>query len=166
MAYPGDLQNVDKDLFDRAWRVVQECGEEERHFNQLQSVYRGVASTWLLATFAAVGYLLFDKDGRLSHPGVSAVVCFAGAFGIGLIWNLDLNVYHRLLVAVFTEGHALEKHFTFLPKFRTNMFEVGRQAGNLDPIRKRLTRYYVGTASVPVLAGLFFAGWWLLRIYR
>lgn len=43
--------NSSKDLFDCVWKIVQECGEEERHFNQLQSVYRGIASSWLLATF-------------------------------------------------------------------------------------------------------------------
>jgi len=40
-----------KDLFELAWKIVQECGEEERHFNQLQSVYRGLVSTWITRRF-------------------------------------------------------------------------------------------------------------------
>src|SRR5690348_6386881 len=97
-------QLADADLFGRVWDIVKECGEEERHFNQLQSVYRGIASTWLLATLGAVGYLLFSKDTRGTDPRYihlfSSVICFLGACGIGLIWVLDLRVYHRLLVAV------------------------------------------------------------------
>jgi hypothetical protein len=106
-AFPNGLHVVNQELFNRIWSVVEECGEEERHFNNLQSVYRGIASTWLLATFGAVGFLLFNKDGELIHPGIAAAVCFAGTFGIVLIWKLDLDVYHRLLVAVFREGQSL-----------------------------------------------------------
>lgn len=161
-----DLPDKDKggtDLFARVWEIVKECGEEERHFNQLQSVYRGVASTWLLATFAAVGYMLFDKDGKLSHPGIAAMVCYAGAFGIILIWTLDLHVYHRLLVAVFREGLALEQEFPWLPRFRTNMANVGKKPGSTGPerVRRRLAWYYVGTEVVPVGAGTVFWGMFL-----
>jgi Na+/melibiose symporter-like transporter len=158
MAFPEDLETIKKDDFEKVWKIVEECGEEERHFNQLQSIYRGVASTWLLATFAAVGYLLFVKEGQPSHPGVAAVVCFAGAFGIALIWILDLHVYHRLLVAVFEEGRKLEGRFAFLPRFRTNMYNIGGEPGGGDRIRKRLAWYYVGTTSAPITAGIFLWG--------
>jgi len=157
MAFPQDLDAIKKDDFEKVWKIVQECGEEERHFNQLQSIYRGLASTWLLATFGAVGYLQFGKEGQQSHPEAAAAVCFAGAFGIALIWILDLDVYHRLLVAVFNEGRKLEGHFSFLPRFRTNMENIGRKPGS-DLIRKRLAWYYAGTTSAPVAAGIFSLG--------
>lgn len=95
-----------KDIFESVWKIVQECGEEERHFNTLQSVYRGVASSWLLATFGAVGYLMFDKDGHVAHTWLGAAVCIMGALGISLLWMLDLHIYHRLLVAAFEQGRA------------------------------------------------------------
>jgi hypothetical protein len=155
--FPEGLETVDKELFDRVWRVVEECGEAERHFNQLQSVYRGVASTWLLATFAGVGYLLYDKDGKVSHPGIAALICLAGFVGILLIWVLDLDVYHRLLVAVFREGLAVENYYTWLPKYRRNMHSVGRNANSSDPIRRRLAFYYVGTELGTFGAGTFCA---------
>jgi hypothetical protein len=157
-AFPNGLHVVNQELFNRIWSVVEECGEEERHFNNLQSVYRGIASTWLLATFGAVGFLLFNKDGELIHPGIAAAVCFAGTFGIVLIWKLDLDVYHRLLVAVFREGQSLEVEFPWLPRFRTNMVNIGRKPGDqtADLIRRRLAWYYVCTALVPMGAGTFF----------
>lgn len=165
--FPHELQAITaadptKDLFDRVWKIVQECGEEERHFNQLQSVYRGVASTWLLATLGAVGYLLFNKDTKVSDPHFgayffAAAICFLGAFGIGLTWVLDLRVYHRLLVAVFEEGRKLENQFAWLPRLRTNMYNIGRTRNSgRDPIRKLLAWYYVGTAGVPLLASDLF----------
>ena len=156
-------------LFDRVWSIVKECGEEERHFNQLQSVYRGIASTWLLATFAAVGYLLFSKDtqstGNQMRHLFSALICLLGAWGIGLIWPLDLKVYHRLLVAVFEEGRKLENEFDWLPRLRTNMYRIERkQNKSRDPIREMLAAYYVGTVTVCLFAFWVFVSWYLRKI--
>ena len=162
--FPSELKTLagassPTDIFERAWKIVQECGEEERHFNQLQSVYRGVASTWLLATFGAVGYVLFNKDVTISDPNwnshvVSAAICVLGATGICLIWILDLKVYHQLLMAVFEEGRKLETEFAWLPRFRTGMHGIGRGANKAGqfPIQKRLALYYV-----VMVGGLLFA---------
>jgi hypothetical protein len=161
--FPGGLVNVardDKDVFESVWKVIQECGEEERHFNQLQGIYRGLASTWILATLGAVGYLLFNKDTASVPPFqlylVAAAVCAVGATGVVLIWILDLKVYHRLLVAVFDQGLNLEDKFEWLPRFRTNMTESKR-----NPVRKRLAYYYVGTVGVPLIAACWFVGFFL-----
>lgn len=140
-----------KDIFESVWKIVQECGEEERHFNQLQSVYRGIASTWLLATFGAVGYLLFDKNGAVAHPRLAAMVCMLGTFGVALLWMLDLSVYHRLLVSAFDEGKALEDHFLWLPRIRTNMLTYTHSA-----VRRHLALYYLFTTLGPLLAGIGF----------
>ena len=53
-----NIDTVEKDTFDRVWRIVEEIGREERHFNDLQSRYRNMASVWLLATFSAVGFVI------------------------------------------------------------------------------------------------------------
>jgi len=159
MPFPDDLINFlttappaggvpNKDVFENVWKVVRECGEEERHFNQLQSVYRGIASTWLLATFAAVGYLLFDKEGRPAHPGVAGEVCLLGALGIVLLWLLDLKVYYCLLQAAFLEGLALEQYCPWLPRVRSGMVT---QTGN---VRLKLAGYYFLTAIVPLGVGV------------
>ncbi len=161
--YPSGLKKLagsppdPKTLFDIVWEVVKECGEEERHFNNLQSVYRGIASTWLLGTFGAVGYLLFNKDSGQSehHELLASLICLAGAFGVAMLWMLDLGVYHRLLVAVFEEGHELEKEFPWLPRFRTNMAVRPRQQE--DPVLRKLGYYYLGTIGVVLIAALWFA---------
>jgi hypothetical protein len=159
MPFPADLINFltavvpaggvqNKDVFENVWKVVTECGEEERHFNQLQSVYRGIASTWLLATFGAVGYLLYDKEGKLAHPGIAGGVCLLGACGIVLLWLLDLKVYYALLEAAFWEGQALEQYCPWLPRIRERMtLHAGR-------VRLKLAGYYFLTAIVPLCVGV------------
>jgi hypothetical protein len=170
LAPDGKNGAKNKDLFEGVWKIVQECGEEERHFNQLQSVYRGLASTWVLGTLGAVGYLMFGKESKVEHPELlAAVVCSVGALGISLIWVLDLKVYHRLLVAVFKEGKKLEDRFNWLPRFRTNMSEIDRPIGKdgtrqmtgRDPVRSKLAWYYVVTTLVPAAGAIFFLSWYL-----
>ena len=41
-----------------AWDVLKELGESERHFNNLETEYRKLASIWLLAGFAGIGFVL------------------------------------------------------------------------------------------------------------
>ncbi len=139
MPFPDDLDTFlsaapaaggvhNKDIFENVWKIVQECGEEERHFNTLQSVYRGVASSWLLATFGAVGFLLFGKDGDIAHPWMAAAICILGALGISLLWMLDLHIYQRLLVAAFEQGRVLEDKFAWLPQIRNTMRKYTKDA--------------------------------------
>jgi hypothetical protein len=40
---------------------VLECGEQERHFGNLQGIYRGLASTWLLAMCGGIGFILKEN---------------------------------------------------------------------------------------------------------
>jgi len=138
-----------KDIFESVWKIVQECGEEERHFNTLQSVYRGVASSWLLAAFGAVGYLLFDKDGKVMHPWMAGGICILGALGICLLWMLDLHIYHRLLEAAFKQGRDLETTFAWLPRFRSES-----QLCTKGRVRRRLVLYYFFTTLAPAAVGL------------
>lgn len=120
---------------DNAWEQLKEAGEFERHFNQLQANYRTLASTWLLATFAGIGFVIVNAktiqgmaiDSFLMAAGIS----FAGAVGIALIWNLDLLVYHRLLDAIFNTARYIEEYHPELPPFRTNMMGVTKSGGVL-----------------------------------
>jgi FtsH-binding integral membrane protein len=138
-----------KDIFESVWKIVQECGEEERHFNTLQSVYRGVASSWLLATFGAVGILLFDKDGHVAHPWLSGGICMLGALGICLLWMLDLHIYHRILEAAFDQALALEEKFPWLMQLRGTARRYTKAH-----VRQRLAWYYLFTSLAPAAVGV------------
>jgi hypothetical protein len=47
--------------FDHIWEVYKHVAKFEHHFNTLQSTYRTLASTWLLAMFVGIGYVMANK---------------------------------------------------------------------------------------------------------
>ncbi len=123
---------------DEAWQHLAEAGELERHFNQLQATYRALASTWLSATFAGIGFTIVNAK-SIQSIGIdwllmAAAISLAGAIGIGLIWNLDLLVYHRLLEVIFHTAREIERNHPSLPPFRIHMMEVTKSGGVLGHV--------------------------------
>jgi len=110
------------------WEAYKTMVEECRHFNQLQSTYRTLASTWLLASFAATGFILKEQtipDKELLMGGVST----AAAIGLLLLWLLDLKVYQRLLGAAFQVQRSLETKHPWLPQLAHGMLRATRNVG-------------------------------------
>lgn len=134
-----------------------ELGNSERHFNELESRYRSLASTWLLATFAGIGFVISEPidisfDRLLAITGIG----IAGSIGIMFLWNLDLMVYHKLLNAVFIEGLKLEEKYEWLPAVRTNMRNLHGGTG----VEPRVVWFYIGGTSVLLMiSGLALALW-------
>ena len=126
------------------WAMIVEIGLNERHFNQLQTSYRALASTWLLGLFAAAGFLLSRKGSDLPlNPG--AVLAFLGLIacvGIVLLWLIDLRVYAGLLRAFFDAGVALEVQHPWLPQVRTIMLDETRKLGP----GPKVARFYLAAA--------------------
>lgn len=114
------------------WEMYKNLGERCEHFNKLESSYRSLASTWLLATFAAVGFLL--KEEVPYKILIVFAVSVAGASGVFLLWLLDLMVYHRLLSAVFAEQLCLESKFPWLPQVSHNMMQLHDGRGVLPKV--------------------------------
>lgn len=136
------LQEVAPDLFDRVWKIIQECGQYERHFNTLQGVYRGLASTWLLAMFAGIGFVVKERV----EP-TYMLICLAGiaaTAGIFVLWSLDINVYHRLLLAVFYDGREFERACLWLPPVRNRM----KDRGNEHAVRRSVCWFYTALMLV------------------
>ncbi len=106
-------------------QLVADIGTYERHFNQIQSEYRKMATQWLLAAFGAIGLLLYSKDistaSGLTLRLIASGVALATSIGILLLWHLDVHVYHRLLNACFKTGLDLETNHGYLPQIRTEM---------------------------------------------
>jgi FtsH-binding integral membrane protein len=129
------LNIVEKSEFDKVWGVVLEIGAQERHFNNLQTVYRTMASTWLLSSFAAMGYILSKEF----QPGIErelliAAVAAVGTVGIVLLWVLDARVYQQLLGSCFVEGYLLENLYPWLPPVRHNMWKSQNNLGVLSRV--------------------------------
>jgi hypothetical protein len=125
-----------------------ELGAYERHFNEMQARYRALASTWLLATFAGVGFIVSQDKFEILPVEIAVIaIALAGASGIGLLWNLDLMVYHQLLDAVFAAGLQLEYSHPRLPSLRRNMVRATASKGVLP----RVIWFYLGTIAVLLL---------------
>ena len=152
------LGSVDPVTYARVWNVIGEIGVQERHFNELQSGYRNMASGWLLAVFAGIGFSLSQKL-QINIPCelLIAAIAAAGCVGIGLLWILDLLVYHRLLDACFIEGLFLEERYPWLPPLRHNMMET--QAG--QGVLFRTIGFYLIPINFLILVASFAFAWWL-----
>jgi hypothetical protein len=57
------IDSIKGEEFENVWHFVTEIGLNERHFNQLQSSYRTLASQWLLAAFAGIGFVISSNFG-------------------------------------------------------------------------------------------------------
>src|SRR5262245_830160 len=92
------------------WKIFDFIAEQERHFNNLQSKYRVLASAWLLASLSGIGFVIKELTRPTDSPYLLiAAIAAAGGTGIYLLWVVDILVYHRLLDACFVEGLKLER---------------------------------------------------------
>jgi hypothetical protein len=151
------IEAADDKEFNRVWAIVKEIGEEERHFNEIQAGYRNMASTWLLATIGAIGYVIstpisLNIDVELLIAGIAG----AGSLGLSRLWIVDLLIYHRLLDSCFIEGIILEEKYKWLPTFRTNMMETQKGEGVLFKV---VGYYLVSIVSLILVAGGSLSVW-------
>lgn len=145
------------DSFDNIWKIVAEIGTTERHFNDLQSKYRTLASTWLLAAFSAMGFIVSEViEINVEKELLISGIAIAALIGIMLLWVIDLLVYHRLLDSCFIEGLILEEKYSWLPPIRHNMMATMQGEGVL----LRVVGFYIAMAAVLILiSGGFIASW-------
>ncbi len=147
---------------DLVWKIYAELGATERHFNGLQSHYRTLASTWLLAAFGGIGFVLTTELSFVAVPAELAVALIgvAAAAGLYLLWMLDLLVYHRLLDAAFIEALRLEERHAWLPQVRTGMMRLHGARGVLHRVR---VFYLAGFGLMALVATAALAAWALSR---
>jgi hypothetical protein len=116
-----------------------------------------MASAWLLATFAGMGFAISQTIHVAVAPEVLvAMLAIAGAIGITLLWILDLLVYHRLLDSCFIEGLILEEQYPWLPPIRSNMMKTQEGRGVLF---HTVGFYMAPVVLLIVVAGAGFAVW-------
>lgn len=136
---------------------LHHIGEQERHFNKLETEYRKLASTWLLAALGACGYMLASDN---IHPPmdrwllITAIGIWA-SIGIYVLYVMDLNVYHQLLDAYFMEGAKLEvEHHEWLYPVRMRILKSQKLKG----VTGRVMYYYF--ISIVLLMGVALFGVW------
>ena len=150
---------------ERIFKAYCELGQIERSHSNIQSSYRTLASTWMLAAFAGIGVVISTK-GEFAFPiprELLLVVTLAGAVGLGLLWVLDLLFYQRLLDAAYIEAKDLEDRHRWLPQPRNTM-RVLLGGKGLEIV----LWYYIALTEVMIFIGG--VGWiwlfWPLRTGR
>jgi hypothetical protein len=152
---PRGIAGIEKTLFEQVWAIVKQLDEREKHFNDLQARYRTLASTWLLATFAGIGYVFTQSIASgvqlpWSRDAIAAAIALSGAVGITLLWVLDVLVYHQLLVAGYAAGARLEERYEWLPPIRKSSSKVGKKR---HAVRWAIAIFYaVGISILCILA--------------
>lgn len=122
---------------DPYWKLA----EDERHFNKIQAGIRNRASTWLLASFAAIAVLIQtgnSVDYILPQSILIGMVSLMTTIGLFVLWVNDQMVYHRLLYAAFLVGLKMEKDDPTLPPIKLLMMHSAEGTG----MHKWLSWYY------------------------
>ncbi len=98
-----------------------------RHYGELQTQYRIIASTWLLATFAAIGFLL-SADNILPFDHLLGVVLISniGIVGIYLIWYEDTVIQELLLDLFVIDAVRLENQNKWLPQVHNRFIRLSK----------------------------------------
>jgi hypothetical protein len=150
-------RNHEKINLTLAWDILKELGNSERHFNNLEAEYRKLASIWLLAGFAGMGFILKENP-QLALPREIALVAIglAASIGIFLLWIVDLLVYHQLLDACFIEAKKIEKTHPQLPQVRSSMEHT---QGGGKVVTTRLRWFYILLTAPVVFAAPLFVLW-------
>jgi hypothetical protein len=131
-----------------AWDVLKELGNSERHFNNLEAEYRKLASIWLLAGFAGMGFILKQNPEMVVAREVALIaIGLAASIGIFLLWIVDLLVYHQLLDACFTQAKQIERNHKELPQVRSSMEHT---QGGGKVVTTRLRWFYMLLTAAPV----------------
>jgi len=74
VTWPVKTREKSNDERELIFKLYSELGSIERHSSGVQSQYRVLASTWMLAVFAGIGFVISK---RLVSLGLS-VCCFCG----------------------------------------------------------------------------------------
>lgn len=143
------------DDFEKKLEMLKLITSSEHHFNNLTFNIRALASTWLLATFAGVGWILKDLPEKgtllsIEKPDFIAALCLCSALGIFVLWVMDLKVYQQLLYVWFNGRELYEVDDQF-PKIREKMkalFSSGRAT-------EYIKFYYMVTCSAPLVLSIY-----------
>ena len=141
------------------YKTIQEY---EHHFNNIEFEVRKIASTWMLASFGTIAFLirgdLVEPKSLIGTIPLIVIVCLLAQIGLFVLWILDQVVYHGLLDAAFTAALHIEHRIEELPPLRSLMMRIsaGDRSGVGGVGMARYLKYFY---LIPML--LFTAAAWI-----
>ncbi len=111
---------------DPEFEVYKSLREYEEHFNRTQVEVKKLASAWMLASLAAIAFIvrgdLSAKNTLLDSGSLLVVIGLGGNIGLLSLWILDQLVNQRLLGSAFRIGLLIERSNSTLPPIRSKMW--------------------------------------------
>lgn len=132
-----------------------------RHHGAIQTNFRIIGSTWLLACFAGAGFLLtIDNILPFSHLLGVAGVCLVGIFGLYLIWYEDTYVQELLLDINVVEAIRLEKKYKWIPKVHLCFLHLYSKGST--PLTKIF--FFIGCKTILIIIMAIVLGFYFYNI--
>src|SRR5579872_970979 len=133
-----------------AYGLYSQLKLHKDHFSNMKNRYRGLSSTWFLAAFTGMGFLLSGYE-NIELPfntllGV-VILCFCACFGITLLWFVDIVLYQRLWLGTVVELARLEEAHHWLPRINLNTLITRRN----KKYRIFQSYFYIGLNTVFIL---------------
>lgn len=121
---------------------------QKDHFSNMQNRYRGLTSTWLLAAFAGIGFLITCYI-QLPFSVLLGILllCVCSIFGITLLWFLDVVLYQRFWIATVLELAKLENAHSWLPRTNANTLVIRKS----KKYRTFQSYFYIGINAVFII---------------
>lgn len=127
--------------------------QHKNHFSSIQLRYRTLTSTWLLAAFAGIGFLLSGhSEIELPFNALFGVIllCFCAGFGTTLLWFLDIVLYQRLWSGTVVEMARLEEAHSWLPPINLNTLMIRKD----KKYRFSQSYFYIGINGFFILISM------------
>ncbi len=120
---PSPLKKEPKNDRSHIYKLYSELTTHKDHFSLMQNKYRRLSSTWLLAAFVGIGYLLTRYEVALPINPYLAIIILSlcTISGVTLLWHLDIVLYQKLWLAVVVEMASIEKKYKWLPRVNLNI---------------------------------------------
>ena len=137
-----------------AYALHTRLNEFERHLDDIMSKHKNIAITWLLATYAAIGFRFSVESSQLQTNNliVVSIICLLGLIGISSIWYLELAVYKKFWGAFFVESVKMENKYDFLPRIRN----ISLTLGNIKSRVSGHGNFYIYVCILLLLTGGLF----------
>lgn len=104
----------------------------KHYFSQMQNKCRNLCSTWVVAAFIGIGFLISKNthlDPSFNNFLAILIVCICTLCGITLIWHLDIVFYQKFWLAVVVEMARMEKKYPWLPTIHLNILCMRKEKG-------------------------------------
>lgn len=112
-----------------AYGLYSQIKGHKDYFSRAQGRYRALVSTWIIAAFIGLGYVLSKKEaGSVPiSPMIQAAFLSLGAvLGIGLLWHLDIVLHQKLWWASVAELASIEEKYSFITRVNSNILLTHR----------------------------------------